>query len=655
MFPAITDKHRESFKSLASGWMRVGAKCVQLRKGNEVLIGCPDSKSSLEPSIAVTSLGSGLSLHIFGVTDARWAPTAESMLDVFGNLLASDADLDNLTAALVETQDRLVALYELTQATRRTLDMPKLLDLLIQQSKHLMDVDGGFVVLREKGKQTIIHQVSENPLHPAHAEAAATLYLRDPNRHIFKDSETLPANMKNVMMVTLPVREEISAAVGLFNKSGNFSMPDVKLAKAIAGHIGAQLENALLHKESLERARLETEMDIARQVQTAILPQSIPQIEGLDVYATSSPAFEVGGDFFDVIDRSEHSLVFALGDVTGKGMPAALLMSMAHTIIKAASRNMPFEYPHQVLDRLNHDMAADFSNVGMFTTVMLGMVDCMNCKMHFSNAGQSPIYYVPFHGEPVLLEAQDIPVGILDAVQFSTQTIDLSAGDLFIAATDGFPESRNPAGEMYGYERMKAVLGASRNLSARQIAEALLADVNAFCNTHPQDDDRTIVIVKSNLKDETTTMTKKTITVKANYKDIRIPCEQLRTIMIGRNISIGNINLCELALQELLTNLVDHAYAEHEGGQITVTLRCSPSQVMIETKDTGYPADVNFNAIQMPNPEEFAEGGYGLAIIQSLMDEVSHSYAQGINTWRLFKRLSKSDNMLIHDKERKAK
>lgn len=196
MFPEINEKHRESFKSLANGWMRVGASCVQLLKGGEVLIGCPNSNASSEPSLLVTSLGSGLSLQVFGVTDIRWVPTAESMLDVFSNLLNADTDLDNLTAALVETQDRLVALYELTQATRRTLDMPKLLDLLIQQSRHLMDVDGGFVVLKEKGKQTIIHQVSENPLHPAHAEAAATLYLRDPNRHIFKDSETLPANLK---------------------------------------------------------------------------------------------------------------------------------------------------------------------------------------------------------------------------------------------------------------------------------------------------------------------------------------------------------------------------------------------------------------------------------------------------------------------------
>ncbi|MBI3165274.1 MAG: SpoIIE family protein phosphatase [Anaerolineales bacterium] len=639
MLPTITDKHRENFKSLSSGWMRVGATCVQLRRGGEVLVGCPDSKPGSEPSIAVTSLASGLSLHVFGIADARWVPTAESMLEIFGSLLSADADLENLTGALVETQDRLVALYELTQATRRTLDMPKLLDLLIQQSRHLMDVDGGFVVLKEKGRQTIIHQVSEKPLHPAHAEAAASLYLRDPNRHVFKDSETLPADLKNVMMVTLPVRDEISAAVGLFNKTGNFTTPDIKLAKAIAGHIGAQMENAMLHKEAVERARLETEMDIARQVQTAILPQSIPQVKGVDVFATSTPALEVGGDFFDVIDRSENTLVFALGDVTGKGMPAALLMSMTHTIIKSASRNMPFTQPHQVLNRLNHDMAADFANVGMFTTVMLGMIDCADCKLHFSNAGQSPIYHVPFNSEPMLLEAQDIPVGILDTVEYTTQSLNLSQGDLFIAASDGFPESRNPAGEMYGYERMRAILSSSRTLSAKQIAEVLLADVNAFCGAHPQDDDRTIVVLKFEKSTENRIMFNESLTVRANYEEIRQPCERLRLNLRQAGVSEEIAGQCELALQELLTNLVDHAYEGNPNGQVAVRMAGNRGQIFIQTEDTGAPANIKLEDVHMPAPEDLAEGGYGMAIIRSLMDDIRYETAQEKNVWTLVKNL----------------
>ncbi len=639
MLPEISNKHYESFKSMAAGWIHIGANCVQLVKADEILIRCPDSAPGKGKLLSVDSQTSGLTLRVYGLDDVRWIPAAESMLEVFVSLIFSDADLESLTAALVETQDRLVAFYELTQATRRTLDMPTLLDLLIKESKHLMGVDGGFVILREKGKKPIIHQVSDTPLHPAHIEAAATLYQRDPHRHIFKDSETLPFSLRNVMMIALPVRDEISAAVGLFNKTGNFTTPDIKLAQAIADHIGAQVENALLHKEAVERVRLETEMDIARRVQTAILPQAIPRVKGLDVYATSIPASEVGGDFFDVINRSDDTLIFALGDVTGKGMPAALLMSMAHTIIKSASRNMPFTHPHQVLNRLNHDMAADFSNVGMFTTVMLGLVDCSSCQLHFSNAGQSPVYFIPAHAEPALLEAQDIPVGILDAMEYSTQSLSLSTGDIFIAASDGFPESSNPAGEMYGYERMKAALSASRGLSARQIAEALLADLNSFCGTYPQDDDRTIVVVKFLKPDEKKAMFIENLTIQADYENIRLPCERLRALLAQANIPEETAGLCELALQELLANLVDHAYEGRPGGQIDVRLACDRERVAIQTEDAGIPAEVDLNDIHMPMPEELAEGGYGMAIIRLLMDEVRYEMVQGRNVWTLNKKL----------------
>ncbi len=300
---------------------------------------------------------------------------------------------------------------------------------------------------------------------------------------------------------------------------------------------------------------------------------------------------------------------------------------------------MPFEYPHQVLDRLNHDMAADFSNVGMFTTVMLGMVDCANCKLHFSNAGQSPIYYVPVNGEPVLLEAQDIPVGILDEFNYSTQSMDLSEGDVFIAATDGFPESRNPAGEMYGYERMKALISASRHLSAKQLADALLMDVNTFCDAHLQDDDRTIVVIRFEKQNEKRIMFNESLTIYANYQEIRQPCERLRTLLKQADVADEVASVCELSLQELLTNLVDHAYEGDSNGQITVRMASNRDQIFIQTEDTGIPANVNLNNIHMPEPEELAEGGYGMAIIQAIMDEVRYESSKSKNVWSLIKNL----------------
>ena len=496
MLTNYLESHREKFDSLASAWMRVGATCVQLLECDEVLLAYPTTCMDAVPALLVHSRTSNLALRVYGNLDESWRPAAETVLAIMSNLLASDSDLESLTAALVETQDRLVAIYELTQATRHTLDISLLLDLLIQESRHLLSTDGGFAVLTEKGKPTIVRQISEQPLHTAHLEAAASLYRLDPSRHTFKEYETLPLGLRNVMMVSLPVREEIFAAFGVFNKTGDFTTPDIKLAEAIACHIGAQLENAFLHEEAVERARLETEMDIARQVQTANLPQKLPSLKGLDIFGTSLPAYEVGGDFFDANDRTEDCLVFAVGDVTGKGMPAALLMCMTHTLIKSALRKMPFTHPHQVLDRLNRDLFDDFSNVGMFSTAMIGQLDRASSVLSISNAGHSPVFYVPTLGEPVLLEAQDVPLGVLDVYNYSSQSIPLIPGDILVVATDGFPESRDPADEMFGYERMKISLNNSRKASATEIAAQLLADVQSFSGSHPQDDDRTLLVIK---------------------------------------------------------------------------------------------------------------------------------------------------------------
>lgn len=129
------------------------------------------------------------------------------------------------------------------------------------------------------------------------------------------------------------------------------------------------------------------------------------------------------------------------------------------------------------------------------------------------------------------------------------------------------------------------------------------------------------------------------ITVRSNNRDIRIPCDYLRIYSKRAGVPEETINMCELALQELLTNLVDHAYAGDLNQLIKVAFSISPEQIIIHTYDTGIPAQVNLDAVQMPQPEELAEGGYGIAIMKSVMDEVNYSHSNGTNEWILVKNL----------------
>lgn len=129
------------------------------------------------------------------------------------------------------------------------------------------------------------------------------------------------------------------------------------------------------------------------------------------------------------------------------------------------------------------------------------------------------------------------------------------------------------------------------------------------------------------------------ITVQASHKDIRIPCERLRDLLADSGVVPDDINLCELALQELLANLVDHSYKDNPAGLITVTFTYNSNQLLIETQDTGDRADVDLSKVEMPDPADLAEGGYGLAIIQTVMDEVKYTYEHGRNNWQLIKNL----------------
>lgn len=163
--------------------------------------------------------------------------------------------------------------------------------------------------------------------------------------------------------------------------------------------------------------------------------------------------------------------------------------------------------------------------------------------------------------------------------------------------------------------------------------------MNTFCGTHPEEDERTLVVLKFEISPENRIMFNESLTVRANYEEIRQPCERLRHNLRQAGVSEEIAGQCELALQELLTNLVDHAYEGNPNGQIAVRMAGNRGQIFIQTEDTGLPAKIKMEDVHMPDPEDLAEGGYGMAIIRSLMDDVRYETAQGKNVWIMVKNL----------------
>jgi sigma-B regulation protein RsbU (phosphoserine phosphatase) len=248
--------------------------------------------------------------------------------------------------------------------------------------------------------------------------------------------------------------------------------------------------------ELIAQARLKTEIDMAARIQSHLLPQQIPQVHGLDIYAHSRPAEHVGGDFYDFSAYKDHPLVFAIGDVSGKGLPAALLMAMTRIVLHTAARSIPTVDPKAILIRVNEDLYEDFSEVGMFATVFIGSYNASSAQLIYANAGHSPIIYCPKGGPAVLLKADTLVLGVLPTSTCTNHVLPFRTNDVLVAGTNGLHESFNATGEIFGYERLLKAVETLAHLPSGLMASELLKTIRQFTRGYMQSDDQTFLIIK---------------------------------------------------------------------------------------------------------------------------------------------------------------
>lgn len=253
----------------------------------------------------------------------------------------------------------------------------------------------------------------------------------------------------------------------------------------------AQLEAA--QAELLQKERMEREMELARQVQQSVLPHIFPQIPGYDFAAHSEPARRVGGDFYDVIPLENDRFVLVVGDVSDKGMPAALYMTQTHGLLRAEARRGGS--PCTVLQNV-HRLLQELGRSGMFVTVFFGIVDQAARRLTYARAG---------HNRPLLLrEGQVLTLGgdgtvigfpDMDCLYLSEEQIDLNAGDILVLYTDGLIDTLAPDGQPFGLERLVSSLNTHTGVPLADLCMATFADVAAYQKSAEQFDDMTTLIV----------------------------------------------------------------------------------------------------------------------------------------------------------------
>ncbi len=247
-------------------------------------------------------------------------------------------------------------------------------------------------------------------------------------------------------------------------------------------------------EQLVEKERLEKEMEVARQIQMGILPASLPETPGCAFGACISPARSVGGDFYDLIPLDDGSLAVMIGDVTDKGVPAAIFMAQVHALLRAeAGRSSS---PGEVLVNANRHLL-DMNAHGLFATVLYGVLEPDSGIFNYGRAGHE-LPLIRGQDGQVSLPALGVgqPVGILDDMQVDQGTIVIPPGGTLILYTDGVTDERSPQGERYGMERFVKAVKALPAESAQVACDRIMQEVLEYLQGAPQDDDVTLVAVK---------------------------------------------------------------------------------------------------------------------------------------------------------------
>ncbi|MGD9898848.1 MAG: SpoIIE family protein phosphatase [Calditrichaceae bacterium] len=302
----------------------------------------------------------------------------------------------------------------------------------------------------------------------------------------------IPIHSKDKLVGLFLVGEKLSESP--------FYQDDFEFLSSVAKQASVSIENAFLYSELAEQERMKHELKIARQIQISSLPQTTPDINGLDIASVSIPAYEVGGDYFDFLNGFDDGLMIIVGDVSGKGTSAALYMSKLQGIFR--SLNAFNLSPKDMFLRANKILSVDLEKKS-FVTAIGAQFELSERKIRLARAGHLPLYHYKAEDKKIISIIPDgLGLGLGNPDLFDEKLteieIDFKSGDIFVFLTDGLTEAYNSAGVEFGEDKLLSEIISRPELSAMQICDNLISSVRKFTGTDIQQDDITLVIVKIN-------------------------------------------------------------------------------------------------------------------------------------------------------------
>ena len=309
----------------------------------------------------------------------------------------------------------------------------------------------------------------------------------------------LPWESKTLLAVPIKIKQEVLGVIFVADKEGRggeaieFSPADERLLSSFANQAAVALENARLYQESLEKERMDKELELAATIQRNLLPLKTTEIEGYDISALSIPCRQVGGDYYDLIELNSDHLGIVVADVSGKGTPAALLVSTLQATLHAyVEENFPLP---QLIRRISKAIYRSSLASG-FITFFYGVLDQKSRTLTSVNAGHNYPILLRADGNILHLKEGGLCLGILEETTYQQETISLQKGDILILYTDGLSEATNPHEEEFGTQRLTELVKKNHHLPTSDIIEAISHQLKSWGRGTPPFDDLTLVLLK---------------------------------------------------------------------------------------------------------------------------------------------------------------
>jgi len=456
---------------------------------------------------------------------------------------------------------------------------------------------------------------------------------------------------QGVRKLTLPLTLFTQAVNEVANGNLQASLPKIKTRDemmrlrnsflTMQKSLTEQMEE--LKRVNEQKGRIEGELRVASNIQRAMLPKIFPPYpdrDDIDIYGQLTPAKEVGGDLFDFYIRDEK-LFFCIGDVSGKGVPASLVMAVARSLFRTLSVHEA--HPERIISLMNERMAED-NEQNMFVTLFLGVLDLPTGRLRYCNAGHnSPLLLTetPTGIEKAFLSCDsNLPIGVMSGWKFSLQETTIAPGTTLYLYTDGLTEAENIEHELYGEERM---IDAIEVASSRDIIRSMTDSVKAFTGEAEQSDDLTMLAIRY-IKPENKIRFQKDITLSNDVQQVPLLSEYVDEVCEVVGFDPVTTMQMNLALEEAVVNVMNYAYPPDTQGDIHIVAAANDKRLKFVITDNGMPFDPTSRrpVDTTLSAEERPIGGLGIHLVSQLMDSINYERKDDTNVLTLRKKLPQS-------------